>query len=855
LRRAAYWIATSVALIVMLPSLSAQGSFPNCPTDPPPPLTINVQVSPSPSVFGQSVAVSVTTTGIAECGPATGFVQLVVDNSTDSDTILLDGNGNATINIPDPANGVNSPTTVFASTGSHTVGVNYGGCFSSGIRPGSNRLAPRAAPCVPNNYQAQAAGPPGTNPGANWVTTTVNQANTLTTVSAATNGTSLTAFVSVPAPGSGSPTGTVTFSNFGTAIGTSAVTNGQATLSISGSLLGLITASYSGDVDFLASNSLPYRLGPSPTSSLSLTSSLKTSTIGQPVTFTALLTVANGNGPATGTVQFFDGAKALGSPQPLAGGQASLTTSTLTVGSHAISATYSGDTQYPSAGASLGLVVNRVSTTLTVRSSPASPLSTQPITITVQLGPAPPAGLPSPTGSVTFSEGTTQFGAATVTAGAATITVGPLAGGPHQITAAYSGDADWAQGNSTITITVNAGPLTIVTQSLAEATVGVAYTAPAAPAMSASGGQVPLTWSMTAPSGLGITLASNGTFSGTPQTPGNVTVTIQVTDQQGTSVSKQYTLMVAAGALSITATLPGGTTGSPYSGKAAASGGTPPYTFSGSLPANLTIDPSSGAISGTPTVTGPTPITVTVTDKAGTTKSTTTTVTFALPAVPPLTISGGSNSGPGTQPGLQVNLAEPFPVPVTVTLTLTFKAAQGGGDNPEVQFAAGGRTISFTIPANSTAVFSPSPQLQTGTVAGTITITPALAVDGAPVTPAPSPIQIIISAAPPTISVTAVHTATGFTVTVTGFSTTLDMSQATFQFSGGSGTNLQTTSLTVSVGPLFSSFYQSDTPGPTGSQFVYTQPFTVNGGGTITSVTVTMSNSNGTSQAATATIQ
>jgi hypothetical protein len=811
-------------ITVMMPPLSAQ----NC-TDPPPPLGISLAVNPSPSVFGQNVSVTVITTPLTGCPPATGSVQLQVDNSSFGNPVTLDANGDAIISIPDASHNIPGPLTVFPSVGAHSVSVVYGG------PPGQF------------NYPA-AVSPP--------VAATVNQANSVTTLNL--SGATLTAIVSAVAPGSGSPAGTVQFKNGTTPIGTFPV--GQASINTTG-LAGLITATYSGNVNYIGSTSTPLRVGPAPTSSLALSASVDPSTIGQSVDFTATLTVANGDGPPVGTIQFSDGTKLLGSPVALSLGQAIFTTSSLAVGSHTIHASYSGDSQYPAAGLSIGQVVNPVATVLTLSAAPSTAGSGQTVTLTAQFG-QPPTGVPGPTGQVTFSEGNSALGVSPVVSGAATLQLNTLTSGVHQIFAVYSGDADWSSARSSavaVAVNVKVDPLTILTTSpLPDALAGVAYTAPP---MSASGGLPPLQWSITqtAPTASGVLLASDGTFSGTPPSSAggkDFTLTIQVTDAQNTKVNKQFTLHVTS-LLITTQTLPGGTTGSTYSASVAASGGTKPYTFSGSLPSNLTIDPASGAISGTPTVSGTVQITVTVTDSASPKATATKTfnVAFALPSLPPLTFGGvGDTGSPGTQPALQLTLGAGFPVDITGTLKLTFSADKGGGNNPEVKFSNGATSLPFRIPANSTSI--PNLQLQTGTVAGVITITVALAVGSTDITPTPVPKKLItVSAAPPTIvSVVATRTATGFTVVVTGFSTTVDVSQAIFQFSGTSG--LQTTSLTVPVGTLFGGFYQTATPGPTGSQFVYTQPFTVSGNlQAVTSVSVTMVNSSGNSQVATAPIQ
>jgi Putative Ig domain len=162
--------------------------------------------------------------------------------------------------------------------------------------------------------------------------------------------------------------------------------------------------------------------------------------------------------------------------------------------------------------------------------------------------------------------------------------------------------------------------LTISTTSLAGATVGVAYSA----SIAVSGGSTPYAFSASGlPNGLSIG-NQTGIIAGLPAqgTAGTTSFTVTVTDStqpSPQSASARLSVTVAPAAptkLTITTTsLPGGTVGIAYNSVVAASGGTTPYAFKATgLPAGLSIDGSSGAISGTPTQSGSSTIAVTVND-------------------------------------------------------------------------------------------------------------------------------------------------------------------------------------------------------------------------------------------------
>jgi len=282
----------------------------------------------------------------------------------------------------------------------------------------------------------------------------------------------------------------------------------------------------------------------------------------------------------------------------------------------------------------------------------------------------------------------------------------------------------------------------------------------------------------------------------------------------------------------------------------------PPYTWSVSgLPAGVTAS-ASGALSGTPTAPGSFTVTVKVTDSAGNTASTSISWSVTLPSPPPVNFTGLPATGSSaSQSTLQVVLGSTYPVDVTVTLTLTFTPASGA-DDPAVQFSTGGRTATITVPAGQTTGAT-SVGVQSGTVAGSITITAQLTAAGQNVTPSPAPTTTIqIPATAPVItSVTAVATSTGFTVTVAGYSNTRDVSEAVFVFTAASGANLQTGQVSVTLSSTFSAWFGSSAAAPYGGQFTLTQPFTVTGNQqAVTSVAVTLTNSVGTSQSVSASV-
>ncbi|MBV9099438.1 MAG: Ig-like domain repeat protein [Candidatus Dormibacteraeota bacterium] len=182
-----------------------------------------------------------------------------------------------------------------------------------------------------------------------------------------------------------------------------------------------------------------------PTSSSTAVSLSATSTLySQPVTITATAWTGNVPNPGlpTGSVTFYDGSTALGT-STLTNAVATLTTASLSMGSHTISATYSGSSAYSSSSGAAALSVSRASsvTAVTTAANPAPVNAPLDITATVSAQ-APATG--TPTGSVTLYDGSTQLGSGTLDGSGRLTLSQTLSYGPHQLSAVYSGDANFA---------------------------------------------------------------------------------------------------------------------------------------------------------------------------------------------------------------------------------------------------------------------------------------------------------------------------------------------------------------------------------------------------------------------------
>lgn len=265
-----------------------------------------------------------------------------------------------------------------------------------------------------------------------------------------------------PSSGTGTPTGSVSFKDGSTTLGSSGLNaSGVATFSSASLAAGAhsITAVYGGDTSFSGSTSsaLNETVNQAGTNT-TLSSSLNPSTYNTSVNFTATVSPAT----ATGTVQFFDGVTLLGSAS-VSGGAASLSTASLSAGVHSITANYGGSTNFlSSVSGAVSQAVNPANTTTTLSSSVNPSAVGQNVTFTARVSPS------LATGTITFYDGSTSLGTAPLSSGTASLSTSALAAGNHSITAAYSGDAnDNTSTSSVLTQTINnvIGTTTFLTAS------------------------------------------------------------------------------------------------------------------------------------------------------------------------------------------------------------------------------------------------------------------------------------------------------------------------------------------------------------------------------------------------------
>jgi hypothetical protein len=382
------------------------------------PTTASLTASPNPVSAGQSLTLTATLTGDGSVWP-TGTVSFL------SGTTLL---GTATPN----SSGVAALSTTSLAPGTYSLTAQYGG--------DTNFLSTTSAA----------------------VSVTVNAQTTTTGLTASPNpaptGQALTLTATVQGTGSTAPGGTVSFFGGSTLLGTATLnSSGVATLTTSSLATGTysITAQYAGNANFLSSTSaaVPVTVSSQATTT-SLTASPNPIATGQTLTLTADVQGAGSTAPG-GTVSFFSGSTLLGTATLNSSGVATLTISSLAVGTYSLTAQYAGNANFlSSTSAVVSVTVGSQATTTSLTASPNPVASGQTLTLTATVQ---GTGSTTPAGAVSFMSGSTLLGTATLnSSGVATLTTSSLAAGTYSLTVQYSGNASFLSSTSAaVSVTVN----------------------------------------------------------------------------------------------------------------------------------------------------------------------------------------------------------------------------------------------------------------------------------------------------------------------------------------------------------------------------------------------------------------
>lgn len=440
--------------------------------------TIALVSNTNPSVTGQSVTLTATLT--VSSGSPTGSVTFM--------------EGAATLGTGPVSANVATFSTSSLAIGSHNITAVYGGdsSFNGSTSP--------------------------------IVIQVVNKGSTTTTVISSFNpsfqgqGVTFTATINGVSPSTGTPSGTVTFKDDASTLGTGTVSGNTASFSTTGLAIGshTISASYGGDGNFNSSTSSNLnQVVNDPSTSLVLSSSANPSTFNQSVTFTAKLSDAGGNHLSGKSVTFTDGVTTLGTAITNSGGNAALSTSALTAGTHSITASYSGDSGLTASSDNLSQVVNKATASVNITNT-SQTYDGNPKSVTTS---TTPAGL---TVNVTYNGSSTA----------------PSNAGSYPVVATIS-DANY-QGSASGTLTIGKATATLTLSGLSAT-------------YNASAQSVTVT---TTPPGLTVVNVTYNGSSAAPTNAGSYPVSATLTNQNYTG-SASGTFVIARATPTVTVT--GGT--------------------------------------------------------------------------------------------------------------------------------------------------------------------------------------------------------------------------------------------------------------------------------------------------------
>jgi hypothetical protein len=477
--------------------------------------TTNLTVSPSsPQVAGTTVHLTATVTP----GNVTGTVQ------------FMDG----TTNIGSPvtvSGGIAKTSTSSLSVGPHNLSAVLTPTDPTAFNGSTSNTVPYTiTSAAQNTTTTLAVAPPSPEP----LGTTVHLTATVTPAAA----------------------GTVQFkdgvANIGSPVG---VSGGVATTSTSAlgagshSLTAVFAPTDPTAFNGSTSSTVPYTIT---SSAQNTTTALTVSPPSPQVSGTTVHLTATVTPAAPGTVQFKDGSASIGSAVTVSGGVATTSTTTLSVGSHNLSAVFTPTDPTAFNGSTSSTVPYTITTTAknTTTALTVSPASPQVSGTTVHLT---ATVTPAAAGKVQFKDGSTSIGSAvTVSGGVATTSTSTLSAGSHNLSAVFTPtDPTAFNGSTSNTVpytitTTKRGNLKISTHHLHKGRVQRDYS----DGLLARGGSGPYLWSVLTgalPDGLSLDGAT-GMITGSPTQAGDFTFTMGVTDSTqpvALSVSKTFKIHIS----------------------------------------------------------------------------------------------------------------------------------------------------------------------------------------------------------------------------------------------------------------------------------------------------------------------
>lgn len=377
-------------------------------------------------------------------------------------------------------------------------------------------------------------------------------------------------------------------------------------------------------------------------------------------------------------------------------------------------------------------------------------------------------------------------------------------------------------------LTVLPGSFGITSCPLPDAYAGDLYTTQ----LSAAGGRQPYIFSSPRNLPAGLRLTPSGVLTGTLNA-GSYPLNLRVTDSSGGVSNKECGLNVRPQALRLTneCPLPDALIGRNYTAALTAAGGVGPYTFvSAALPPGLRLG-ENGAFGGSPTSPGYYPLVIGVRDRSGQTSAQACAMSVDLPPLPDIKFTGvpATLVPASAGPRFTVDLAAAYPLPIDGDVVLTVVPDTGStigsvdradpalrltGGPFKVPFSikAGDRTASFQIPA-------------TGTVASIVTISATnLQAGGVPFSKQATASTRLARLAPVITNACYTVSSDGFTVDISGYSTTRDITVADVTF--GSNT------FSVDFGASSQDYFANDDSVRTGGTFRITAPYRLSGANT-----------------------